>query len=55
MSNFISGGAVDCGPSTALKDVSALVERDYGVQRVSTFLCRVLGINVCLKENLDMP
>lgn len=36
MSNFIGGGAVECGPSNALKDVGALVERDYGAQRVST-------------------
>ncbi|KAL1408810.1 hypothetical protein Q8F55_005624 [Vanrija albida] len=32
MSQFISGG-VECGPSNTLKDVSSLVERDYGVQR----------------------
>lgn len=35
MSNFLGGGAVECGPSNALKDVGALVERDYGAQRVS--------------------
>jgi hypothetical protein len=39
MSNFISGGAVECGPSSTLKDVSSLVERDYGVQRVSKSHC----------------
>ncbi|GMK53494.1 hypothetical protein CspeluHIS016_0100800 [Cutaneotrichosporon spelunceum] len=32
MSNFISGG-VECGPTSALKDVSSLVDRDYGIQR----------------------
>lgn len=36
MSNFLGGSAVECGPSNALKDVGALVERDYGAQRVST-------------------
>ncbi len=33
MSNFISGG-VECGPTSALKDVSSRVDRDYGLQRV---------------------
>lgn len=36
MSNFLGGSAVECGPSNALKDVGALVERDYGAHRVST-------------------
>ncbi|BEI91119.1 uncharacterized protein CcaverHIS019_0311890 [Cutaneotrichosporon cavernicola] len=32
MSNFIAGG-VECGPTSALKDVSSRVDRDYGLQR----------------------
>lgn len=34
MSGFISGGGVDCGPTSALKNVGNQLERDYGVQRV---------------------
>lgn len=34
MSNFVSGGGVECGPTSALKDVSSRVDRDYGLQRV---------------------
>jgi hypothetical protein len=34
MSQFLSGAAVDCGPSNVLKNVGGRLERDFSLQQV---------------------
>jgi peroxin-5 len=39
MAAFLSGSAIDCGPSNVLKNVGGRIDRDVGLQQV----CRRSG------------